>query len=475
MATMGQHALPWIRLTLRRAGFFELRPQLAARKAATMKSLLLIASATLLAAAAPDPAPAAPAPDPAALRASVARLVGFGTRHTLSTTTDPVRGIGAARRWAAARFAEIGRGCGGCLAIETIGRTVSGPRAPAGVRVEDVIAIQRGSGDPDRVVIVQGHIDSRVNDVADAVTDAPGANDDASGVALVIEAARLLSRERFAGTIVYAALSGEEQGLWGGQLLADTARARGWRVAAVLNNDIVGNTHGIGGEHVTDRVRIFSEGIGAVEDAAATKTMRAIGGEDDGPSRALAKAVIAAAAREPAIGLEAVAMRRPDRFQRGGDHLPFLEAGYPAVRFTEATENYDRQHQTVRTENGRAYGDTIAFVDFDYLARVTALNVAVLRQLASAPAAPARAAIEGALSDDTRVSWSAVPAAAGYRVRWRRADGFAWSDARDVPAGATMLDLPHVNIDDHFFGVSALSADGAESLVTFAGTPPPRR
>jgi Peptidase family M28 len=421
----------------------------------------------LLVAAAP-----APAPDPAALHTTIAKLVSFGTRHTLSTTTDTTRGIGAARHWVAGRFAEIGRGCGNCLAVETIGTVAAGPRAPNGVRVEDVIAIQKGSGDPDRVVIVQGHIDSRVNDVMDATSDAPGANDDASGVALVMEAARLLSKEKFPATIVYAVLSGEEQGLWGGKLLADTAKARGWKVAAVLNNDIVGNTHGIGGEHADDRVRVFSEGIETAADVTGVKRQRAIGGEDDSPSRALAKAIIRVAKTDTGIGLDVIAVRRPDRFQRGGDHIPFLEAGYPAVRFSEATENYDRQHQTVRIESGRHYGDTIEFVDFPYLARVTALNVAVLRELASAPAAPAGVSIAGALSDDTHVIWQPVPGATGYRIRWRRADGFVWTDQRDVPAPATSLDLSHVNIDDHFFGVSALSTTGAESLVTFAGVPP---
>jgi len=415
---------------------------------------------------------AAPAPDPRELKSTITTLVGFGTRHTLSTTTDPKRGIGAARGWAATRFAEIGRQCGNCLAVETVGTMASGPRAPDGVRVEDVIAVQKGTSDPDRVVIVQGHIDSRVTDVMDATSDAPGANDDGSGVALVIEAARLLSKQKFPATIVYAALSGEEQGLWGGKLLADTAKARGWKVAAVLNNDIVGNTHGIGGEHVTDRVRVFSEGISAAADRAGDVQQRAIGGEDDSPSRALAKAVIRVAAAHKDIGLQVIAMRRPDRFQRGGDHIPFLEAGYPAVRLTEATENYDRQHQNVRVEKGHAYGDVIEGVDFPYLARVTALNVAVLRELASAPAAPASASIAGAVSDDTHVSWTPVTGAAGYRIYWRRADGFAWSDARTVAASATSIDLRHVNIDDHFFGVAALGASGAESTVTFAGVPP---
>ena len=414
---------------------------------------------------------AAPAPDPHELKATITSLVGFGTRHTLSTTTDPKRGIGAARRWAAGRFEEIGRDCGNCLAIETIGTTASGPRAPNGVRVEDVIAVQKGTTDPDRVVIVQAHIDSRASDVMDATTDAPGANDDGSGVAVVIEAARLLSHEKFPATIVYAALSAEEQGLWGSKLLADTAKARGWKIAGVLNNDIVGNTHGIGGEHITDRVRLFSEGISAAADRKGDEQQRSVGGEDDSPSRALAKAVMRVAAQHKGIGLQVIAIRRPDRFQRAGDHISFLEAGYPAVRLTEPAENYDREHQNVRVENGHAYGDVIAGVDFPYLARVTALNVAVLRELASAPAAPANASLAGALSDDTRVSWTPVAGAAGYRVRWRRADGFTWTDERTVPASATAIDLQHVNIDDHFFGVAAIGANGAESLITFAGVP----
>ncbi len=427
---------------------------------------LIPAAALLLAAA-------APAPDPAALKATITTLVGFGTRHTLSTTTDPAHGIGAARTWASGRLTAIGAACGNCLAIETIGDRFTGARAPDGVRVEDVLAVQRGS-DPTRVVIVQGHIDSRVSDSANATSDAPGANDDASGVAVVLEAARLLSREKFAATIVYAVLSGEEQGLWGGQLLARTAKERGWQVAAVLNNDIVGNTHGIGGEHVDDTVRVFSEGVRAAADADGIKTTRGIGSEDDSPSRALAKAVARVAAETH--GLKVFAVRRPDRFQRGGDHLPFLDAGFPAVRITEATENYDRQHQDLRIENGRRYGDTIDGVDFPYLARVAALNIATLRELATAPAAPAGVTIAGAVSDDTTVAWAPVPGATAYRIRWRRADGTAmWTDAKDVPGTATSAVLPHVNIDDHFFGVAALGG-GAESIVTFAGVvprPPP--
>ncbi len=436
----------------------------------SMKKLLLLAAAFPLVAAAPPSTP-----DPVALRQTIAALVGFGTRHTLSTTTDPKRGIGAARRWGAARFAAIGKACGNCLAVETIADRFTGPRAPNGVEVADVIAIQRGTGDPNRVVIVQGHIDSRVSDVMDATGDAPGANDDGSGVALVIESARLLSRERFAGTIVYALLSGEEQGLWGGKLLAATAKARGWQVAGVLNNDIVGNTHGQDdgrgdGAHVTDRVRVFSEGIRASETPEQTAARRAIGGEDDSPSRALAR-LIARVGEAAKPGVEVEAVRRPDRFGRGGDHTPFLEAGYPAVRFSEAVENYDRQHQDLRTEGTRRYGDTIEGVDFPYLARVTALNVAVLREIASAPAAPDTATIKGALAADTTVSWTPVNGAAGYCIHIRRADRQAWEERRCQPGTGEVL-LKGVNIDDHFFGVSAVSASGAESLVTFAGAAP---
>ncbi len=418
-------------------------------------------------------AAAAAQPDPAQLRATVEKLVSFGTRHTLSSATDPRRGIGAARRWTASRFEAIGKQCGGCLAVETVGDQFSGPRAPNGVRVENVLAVQRGTVDPQRVVIVQGHIDSRVSDVMDFTSDAPGANDDASGVALVMEAARLLSREKFPATIVYAALSGEEQGLWGGQLLARIAKERGWQVTAVLNNDIVGNTRGTEGARDDKRVRVFSEGVMAASDLDAVKAQRANGGEVDSPSRALARAIRRVA--EKTKGLEVIAVARPDRFQRGGDHTAFLNAGIPAaVRFSEVTETYDHQHQTLRTEGGRFYGDTIEHMDFPYLARVTALNIAAVRELATAPAAPQGVTIAGALSATTTVKWQPVAGAAGYRIRWRRADKNDWTDSRDLLADAVSAKLDGINIDHHFFGVASLAKGGEESVVTFAG-PEPRR
>jgi hypothetical protein len=407
---------------------------------------------------------AAPAPESARLRTTVDKLVSFGTRHTASSAIDSKRGIGAARQWVAGEFAKLG------LVVDRPARRFDGPRAPQGAIVEDVLGIQRGTGDPDHVVIVAGHIDSRVSDVMDATSDAPGANDDASGVALVMEAARILSKERHSATIVYAVLSGEEQGLWGGTLLAEVAKARGWQVAAMLNNDIVGNTIGQDGRRVADRVRVFSEGIGAAQDSPTLKGRRASGSEDDSPSRALAKRIGQIAAGSP---LTAILIRRPDRFGRGGDHTALLEAGFgAAVRFTVGVENYDAQHQNLRTEGGRAYGDTADRMDFPYLARVTALNIAALRQLSAAPSAPAGATLGGAVSTDTIVNWTAVPGAAGYRIRWRPADRSDWTKSRDVGADKVSETLKGIIVDDHFVGVSALSKDGAESLVTFAGLPP---
>ena len=424
---------------------------------------LAIAAPALL----PAPAIAAEAPDSARLKATVAKLVSFGTRHTLSSPTDPKRGIGAARAWVADELDRLGEACR-CLQVQRISRRFVGPRAPDGVDVVDVLGVQWGR-DRDRVVIVGAHIDSRVSDPLDATKDAPGANDDGSGVALVMEAARILSKERFDATIVYAIFSGEEQGLWGGTLLAETAKERGWQVSAMLNNDIVGNTLGQNGVRAADRVRVFSEGIRASEDVKAQLARRGNGGEDDGPSRALAKAVDAVAATIPG-GLDVFVDRRPDRFGRGGDHEPFLRLGYPAVRFSVGAENWTQQHQDLRTENGIAYGDTIDKMDFPYLAKVTAINIAAIRRFAQAPAAPSDVTIAGALSYDTTVKWQPVKGAAGYRVRWRRTDAAAWTGMRDVKENSVLL--RNLIIDDHLFAVSSLAAGGAESVPVLAGPEP---
>lgn len=423
-----------------------------------------------LAALLPNVAAAQNAPDAGRLRADVEKMVGFGTRHTLSDTASPTRGIGAARRWFGDEMTRIGARCGGCIRVSNVERVFTNDRAPRGVNVVDVLGIQPGR-DPNRVVIVQGHIDSRVTDVMNATSDAPGANDDASGVALVLEVARLLSRRQFDATVVYAALSGEEQGLFGGTLLAETAKQRGWTVTAVLNNDIVGNTVGQNGTRVADRVRVFSEGIRASETLPEQIARRADGGEDDGPSRALAKAIDTVADGLPG-GLDVFVDRRPDRFGRGGDHEPFLKLGYPAVRFSVGIENYDQQHQDLRRADGKDYGDTVDKMDFPYLAKVTAINAATIARLAAAPAAPVQVGLQGALGSDITVSWTAVPGAKGYRVYWRRNDAQTWTDHRDVPAATPRTVLKNVIVDDTFAGVSALSATGEESLITFGGRPP---
>lgn len=402
------------------------------------------------------------------LRATITALTAFGTRHSLSDTKSNTRGIGAARRWAQSRFEAISRDCGGCLQIVTPGQTFSGDRIPTPTEIIDVVAIQRGTTDPNRVIVITGHIDSRNSDALDAVGDAPGANDDASGVAVVIETARILSKRKFAATLVYAALSGEEQGLNGGKVLADYAVAQGWQVEANLNNDIVGNSHGINGVIDNTHVRIFSEGTKAVETPAMAAARRSGGGELDTPSRNLSR-FMDRIAEDYLTNFDVKLIYRADRFGRGGDHTRMLEAGFPAVRVTEAAENYDRQHQNVRVENGRAYGDVISGVDFDYLAQVTRLNAVTMAALAWAPPPPREVTLTGGVSPNTTVTWKAPPGAVSYRVWWRDTTEAQWRYSRSAPAGALTLTLPGVIIDDWFFGVSAITTDGYESPVAFPG------
>ena len=404
---------------------------------------------------------------PERMRADIAALVGFGTRHTLSETRSETRGIGAARRWAQRQFEAMSRDCGDCLTIATPSDTVTGARVPVPTEVVDVLAIQRGTGDPNRVIIISGHIDSRVTDVMNATDDAPGANDDASGVATVLEAARVLSKHRFDATLVFAVLSGEEQGLLGGKILADYAAAQGWQVEANLNNDIVGNSQGQSGVRDTTRVRVFSEGTKTVETAAQTERRRYNGGEVDSSSRNLARFIDGIADRY-LTNFDVELIYRTDRYGRGGDQVEMLRAGFPAVRLSEGAENYDRQHQDLRTEDGVVYGDTIEGVDFDYLGQVARLDIVSMGALASAPSVPTGVTIAGAVKPDTTLSWSAVPGAAGYRVWWRATTAPQWTYSRWA-GPATQMTLPGIVIDDWFFGVSAVSADGFESPVVFPG------
>jgi Zn-dependent M28 family amino/carboxypeptidase len=409
------------------------------------------------------------APDPAQLQATVQALVAFGTRHTLSDTTSNKRGIGAARRWVQSRFEQIGRDCGGCLSVVTPSQTVTGTRVPKPTAIVDVVAIQKGSSDPERVIILTGHIDSRVTDILNATSDAPGADDDASGVAAVIEAARILSRHKFPATIVYGVLSGEEQGLYGGKVLAEYAKAQGWRVEADLNNDIVGGTRGLNGVVDNTRLRLFSEGTRDTETADDAKQRRFEGGEDDSASRNVAR--YAKQLAETYMPNWTVALvYRLDRFGRGGDHSAFNALGYPAVRFTENSENYRHQHQDLRTEGGVEFGDTMAFVDFPYLAKVTATNAIAAASMAWAPPPPANVKIAGAVTADTTLSWTAAPGspAAATRVHWRDTTEPKWTHSRDAGT-ADSLTLANVAIDDFVFGVSSVSAEGYESPVVFPG------
>ena len=424
----------------------------------------LLLSVALLVSAASLEAPDTPQVSSERLRADVEKLVSFGTRHTLSSENDPVRGIGAARGWAEGEFRKTSKACGGCLEIVLPDRMVTGDRIPRPAHIVNVVAIQRGTERPNEVVIVQGHIDSRVSDVMNFTADAPGANDDGSGTALVLEAARVLSKQKFPTTIIYAVLQGEEQGLFGGKLLADYAKAQGWTVKAVLNNDIVGNSRGSDGLVDDKHVRVFSEGPRADSDDKLRATARRFGGENDSPSRNLSRFV--AGLTSPALAVRQV--WRADRMGRGGDHLPFQEMGIPAIRFSVAIEDYDHQHQDLRTENGVTYGDTAEFMDFRYLAKVTRLNVAALSALAKAPMPPV-VTLEGAVQTFTTVKWTPVPGAVSYRVWSRRTDARDWGKSVRVNgAQPTSLKLDGVRGDDWLFGVSSVAADGSESAIASA-------
>jgi Zn-dependent M28 family amino/carboxypeptidase len=459
-----------------------------------MKRLLPIA-APLLAAApifAQTPAPPlraiADQVSQQALHTTVERLVAFGTRHSLSVRDNPARGIGAALNWTDAEFRRISQGCGGCLTIVRPSDTVTNRRIPTPSLVEDVVAIQRGTSEPNRVIVITGHIDSRVTDIMNSTADAPGANDDGSGTAAVIEAARVLSHYRFPATIVYGVVSAEEQGLNGSEILSRYARAQGWQVEANLNNDIIGNSCGSDGLCDDSHVRVLSEGVRRDATPELVAQQRSLGGENDSPSRNLSR-FVDHLADELSLGLDVRQIWRTDRFGRGGDHISFQQLGFPAIRFSVAIENYNWQHQDLRTENGTVYGDTIDHMDFPYLRRVTQLNVATIAALARAPMPPAPT-VEGAVSTDTTLRWNEVEGAAAYILRWRRTDASQWerslrltgrqdvtcptpvSDARtgrSLPGGCfRQAVLPHVRVDDWVFGVSSVAADGSESPVASA-------
>jgi len=408
------------------------------------------------------------APSAERLEADVRRLAGFGTRNTFSDTLSDTRGIGAARRWIKAEFDQIAEACGGCLEVSYQKVLVpASRRVPQDTWVVSVVAVQRGTAHPNRYVVMSGDIDSRASSGNDPETDAPGANDNATGTAGALEAARVLTRYSFPTSIVYAALSGEEQGLLGGQKMAETAREEDWDIVAVLNNDMIGNTEGIDGIKDNTTFRVFSEPNPYTDGLADYQRRRTRGGEVDGPSRQLARYVDRLADLYFPT-LDATMIYRLDRFGRGGHHRPFNDVGFPAVRIMETHENYNRQHQDIRVEGGIEYGDVVEWVDFDYLAKMTALNAAVLASLAWAPPAPGNVRIDGANSPSTTLSWevSHDPDLAGYKVYWRDTTAPQWQWHRWAGMGGS-LTLENVIIDNFLFGVAAVGKDGNESPIVF--------
>lgn len=409
---------------------------------------------------------------PDRIESDIRTLVGFGTRHTLSETESETRGIGAARRWIHAEFTLISDACGGCLEV-SYQRTVvpgrEGSRIPVDTEVVNVLATLRGTSEPNRIVIMSGDIDSRVSDANNFTDDSPGANDNASGMAGAIEAARVLSRHAgsFAATIILAGLSGEEQGLYGGRHMAGVAREEGWDIEAVLNNDMIGNIEGIDGVIRNDVFRVFSEPTPVTETEEARRRRRTTGGEVDGVSRQLARYV----ARMTDLyvpNLEAKMIYRLDRFGRGGHHRPFNDAGFPGVRIMETHEHYRRQHQDLRVEDGIEYGDVIEGVNFDYAAKLTGVNVITLAGLAWAPAPPTGVGIAGAVRASAVLSWDPVRSdnLAGYRVYWRDTTAPQWEHSRFV-GDVTEYTFENLVIDNYLFGVASVGTDGNASVVVF--------
>ncbi len=402
------------------------------------------------------------------LAADIETLAEFGTRHTLSDTVSNVRGIGAARRWIKAEFEKISAQCGGCLEVfyqKSLVKKGTNGRIFEDVCVVNVVAVQKGTRHPNNYIIMSGDIDSRISDPNNAIDDAPGANDNASGMAGVLEAARVLSQYSFNNSIVYAGLSGEEQGLFGGKGLAEYAKEQQWNIIGVLNNDMIGNTEGIDGVKDNRSFRIFSEPTPVTETQQQRRARRFYGGEVDGVSRQLARYVYQTTV-DYMPEMNPMMIYRLDRFGRGGHHRPFNDAGFAGIRIMEAHENYNQQHQDLRIENGINYGDRLEHVDMAYVKKLTAVNAINLAQLAEAPIAPITVAISGMVAPSTTLSWSAVDGAVAYRAYWRDTTQPHWQYSRIVTED-TQVTLEGIVIDNFLFGVAAIGPNGHESLVQF--------
>jgi hypothetical protein len=399
---------------------------------------------------------------------SVQTLVDFGTRNTFSDTISNTRGIGAARRWIKSEFESISKDCNNCIDVfyqKDFVTKEGNNRVPHDAWVVNVVAIQKGTKYPNRYVIMSGDIDSRAGDTMDFTTDAPGANDNASGMAGTIEAARVLSKYSFENSIVYVGLSGEEQGLFGGAGLAAYAKENNWDIIGVLNNDMIGNIKGVDGVIDNRTFRIFSEPVPPTETDRQRRMRRFYGGEVDGISRQLAR-YINKTVKSYMPEMNPMMVYRLDRFGRGGHHRPFNDLGFAGIRIMEAHENYTQQHQDIREENGIKYGDVIEHVNFGYAKKLTAVNAINMASLAWAPPTPKNVAIGGIVEASAKFKWDKVDDAKGYKIYWRDTTSPTWDYSRYV-GDVTEFILEGIVIDNYFFGISSVGKNGFESPVVF--------
>lgn len=401
------------------------------------------------------------------IKKDIKTLTEFGTRNTFSDTISNTRGIGAARRWIKSEFEKISSDCNNCIDVfyqKDLVTKKENRRVPHDAWIVNVVAVQKGTKYPNRYIIMSGDIDSRASNTMDFTTDAPGANDNASGMAGTIEAARVLSKYTFENSIIYVGLSGEEQGLFGGAGLAKYAKENGWDIIGVLNNDMIGNITGVDGVIDNRTFRIFSEPVPANETERERNARRFYGGEVDGISRQLAR-YTHKMTKTYMPEMNPMMVYRLDRFGRGGHHRPFNDLGFAGIRIMEAHENYTQQHQNIRIENGIQYGDTFEHVNFDYAKKLTAVNAITMASLAFAPPSPINVGIGGAVQASAKLKWDAVEGAKGYKIYWRDTTSPTWDYSRYVETTEFILD--GIVVDNFFFGVAAVGKDGHESVVVF--------
>jgi len=408
--------------------------------------------------------------DPRNIENTIRKLVSFGTRNTLSEQNNPNRGIGAARDWLYGEFMKAAQSSGGRMTVEK--QTFEQPktaRVPQPTMLTNIVATLKGTQpeSSNRVYVVSGHYDSMCTSPTDAKCDAPGANDDASGTAAVLEMARVMAKYSFDATIIFMTVPGEEQGLLGATHFAEEAKKSNMDIEAMFTNDIIGSSLGGNGVRDPHTVRVFSEGVPSNETTQEATTRRSVGGENDSASRQLAR-FIKETSEHYVPSMKVWMIYRRDRYSRGGDHQPFLERGYAAVRFTEPNENYHHQHQNVRIENGIQYGDLPQFDDFNYIANVARVNAAALAALASAPAWPKNVVLPTALSDDTEIRWDAnkEPDLAGYEIVWRDTTEAVWTHSRAV-GNVNTYTMKGMSKDNYFFGVRAIDKEGNRSPASY--------